>query len=244
MGAPVLRWIGRYGRTGDHVRLIGWDVVPLVQPRTRQKARDRDDVTRSDIATLREICHRMSPVGGHYRVSLALSDHTLPDKSFVLALKEVFAETRFSPQALRLVLDERRFSLVGREEARCLSALVEWGVELWVGRFGQGVSSLSLLRERAGSGLIAGVSLEAGLVSAPSGLWRMAPQKQERLDPVAAKFFSATCGALQAIGIRTHFARIASSAQYGFALGAAFDEMSGFCPELEDIAMEATPPCA
>lgn len=247
-GSPELRWTGRYGRKGDYIRLIGWDVAPSGLQGFRRSLQDGQDSAKADITVLREICRRMAPVGGHYRASLTLTDPLSPDEPFVLAMQAVFAETGFSPQALRLVLDERRFTLAGRDEALCLAVLVDWGVELWVGRFGQGVSSLTLLRERAGTGLIAGVSLEAGLVSAPSGLWRLAHHKErqseERLDPIAARFFSTTCEALQALGIRTHFARISSSAHYGFALAAGFDEMSGLCPELEGIAMEAEPPCA
>ncbi|WP_162922275.1 EAL domain-containing protein [Asaia bogorensis] len=247
-GAPDLRWTGRYGRVSDHITLIGWDVAPSGSQAIYRKPNDQRICPRADIAMLGELCRRMAPVGGHYRASLTLTDPASPDARFVQAMQEVFVETGFRPEALRLVLDERRFSLAGRDEALCLGELVDRGVELWVGRFGQGISSLALLREKANTGLITGVSLEAGLVSAPSGLWRLAQQgerhSEERLDPIASKFFSATCGALQALGIRTHFAHISSSTHYGFALAAGFDEMSGLCPELEGIAMEAKPPCA
>ncbi|GAB6853460.1 hypothetical protein JCM15831A_04840 [Asaia astilbis] len=178
---------------------------------------------------------------------MTLSDPMAPGETFIAALQEILAETGFPPTGLRLTLHERRLADNDREQAFVLAVLIDWGVQIWVARFGQDPSSLRLLRECAASGLISGIGLDAILLKIPTGSWRPVEEAgretDELLDPVASRFYAASCTAMQALGLKTHLSRITNSTQYAFALSAGFDELGGGCRELESIASLEALPC-
>lgn len=253
---PETRWISRFGLRNDAVHQIGWEAEPdisaIVRHRRQGEMRSRPQgsgVAETDLTRLHEICRQTAPLVTSaktaHSITMTLADPMAPDNDFVSALQKIFVETAFPPEALRLTLHEQRLAAENRDQALALAILIDWGVEIWVTRFGQDPSSLSLLRERAASGLVSGISMDAALVMTPTGLWRpLDPNPPpDRLDPVATRFFAASCEAMHALGIKTHLGRITSSAQFAFALSAGFDEMGGHCRELDRIASREALPC-
>lgn len=253
-------WTNRFGLEHGGVRLIGWEVEPgiseIVRHRRREERSSKLAVTVStgtDLIRLQRVCLLTAPLLVRSEdapdvvrsVTITLTDTMGPDNDFVLALREILADTAFPPEALRITLHERRLAADSRDLALALAILIDWGVEIWMTRFGQDTTSMSLLRERAASGLLSGVSMDAALVMTPTGSWRPLDTEQpaDKLDPVASRFFAATCDAMHALGLKTHFARITSSAQFAFAVSAGFDEMGGHCPELDRIALREALPC-
>ncbi|WP_438383287.1 hypothetical protein ABHV46_05080 [Asaia sp. BMEF1] len=253
-------WTNRFGLQRGDVRLIGWEVESgiseIVRHRRREERRSKLAITGSseiDLMRLQQICRLTAPLlaqstdasGAAHSVTITLTDAMAPDNDFVWALKKILAETAFPPEALRITLHERRLAADSRDLALALAILIDWGVEIWMTRFGQDPTSMSLLKERAASGLLSGVSMDAALVMTPSGSWRPLDIEKpaHKLDPVGSRFFAATCEAMHALGLKTHFARITSSAQFAFAVSAGFDEMGGHCPELDRIALREAQPC-
>lgn len=249
----ALRWSARYGRSDGRIRLIGWDAEPqdpVTAIRRRGDGEGRGARARaasSDLALLRHLCARTQPMAEGQRFGMVLVDRRKPDHAFVEALGDILADTGFPPHALRLVLSEDRLSDEDRSCALSLAVLVDWGIELWMGRFGQDPTSLSLLRDRAASGILAGVSLDISLLTGQSGIWRgLDPVRaghEGNLDLAAKHFYSATCHGLQALGLKTHLSRISAPAHFEFAVSAGFDEYSGSCPALTGIVQDEGPPC-
>ena len=252
--SPVMHWVRRYCGSVRIIRPKGWDAeLPASIGRRRLNAarvgkkQDTGSVF-TDLSTIRAICRHVGSVSPGCRLGTSLTDRSIPDGRFVDRLGEILAETGFPPAGLRLILGEGRLIDADRDSALALAVLIDWGIELWLGRFGQDVSSLSVLRDRAASGLLTGISLDVSLVTAQSGIWRGfnagTNQDDEILDPAAEHFYGSTCQGLQALGLRTHLAHITSTRHYDFALSAGFDEFSGSCLELDGIAQNGEPPCS
>lgn len=253
LAPPVMRGVRRYVSAGRIIRPKGWDVelfAPIGRSRlnaARVGKKQNASSVSADLSTIRALCRHAGSVSPGCRLGANLTDRSIPDGRFVDMLGDILGETGFPPAALRLVLCERRLIDADRDSALALAVLIDWGIELWMGRFGQDVSSLSVLRDRAASGLLTGISLDVSLVTAKSGIWREfgtgTMQDDVTLDPAAEHFYGSTCQGLQALGLRTHLAHITSSRHYDFALSAGFDEFSGSCPELDCIAQNGEPPC-
>ncbi|GBQ10100.1 EAL domain-containing protein [Swaminathania salitolerans] len=243
----------RYEVRQGLVSTIGWDLSPalskLVRERGQSNPRSRPPRLEEgpDLLMMRQICARFVQIPGRHVVCVTLADRKAPDASFVEGLQRIFSETGFPPGCLKLMIYEDRLMEERCERAYQLALLRDWGVELWLTRFGQDQSSLSLVRERAASGLINGVSFDASLVLMPNAVWHPMEERMENtdafLDPVAMQFVAASCAAIRALGLKTHLGRIASSSQCAFGLDAEFDEISGRCSELEGIAQSDGLPC-
>lgn len=247
----AMHWVHRYTRAEQVIRLEGWDAEPLAPIRRRKSpgegGKHNGRSGSADLAMIENLCTRVGTLPSGYRLGMTLTDHSMPDGRFVDRLGDILTGTRFSPNALRLVLCEGCLIDADRDCALALAVLIDWGIELWLGRFGQAVSSLSVLRDRAASGLLTGISLDVSLVTAHSGIWRgVGAEMQhgyETLDPAAEQFYASVCQGLQALGLKTHLAHITSSLHYNFAVSAGFDELSGSCPELDGVAENGKPPC-
>ncbi|WP_156938787.1 EAL domain-containing protein [Asaia astilbis] len=186
--------------------MIGWeaelDLAASIKRGRRSLGNSSPPASEArDISLLREICLQAASRIGSHSVTMTLSDPMAPGETFIAALQEILAETGFPPTGLRLTLHERRLADNDREQAFVLAVLIDWGVQIWVARFGQDPSSLRLLRECAASGLISGIGLDAILLKIPTGSWRPVEEAgretDELLDPVASRFYAASCTAMQ-----------------------------------------------
>ncbi len=201
-----LQWTARFACRSGQTRVIGWeaelDLAASIKRGRRSLGNSSPPASEArDISLLREICLQAASRIGSHSVTMTLSDPMAPGETFIAALQEILAETGFPPTGLRLTLHERRLADNDREQAFVLAVLIDWGVQIWVARFGQDPSSLRLLRECAASGLISGIGLDAILLKIPTGSWRPVEEAgretDELLDPVASRFYAASCTAMQ-----------------------------------------------
>lgn len=195
----------------------------------------------AEFELLEYVCREAARWDRSLRLMVSLGERSMPDEEFVVGLSSVLENTSFPPSRLDLTLHETALGEGSDPVTYSLAVLRDHGVGLWLTRFGHDVSSMTLLRDHAGSGLLSGVCLDAGLLMA--GFVAPSPgyggdAERVSLDPVACNFYANTISAVRALGLGVHLSEVSDERIYAFAREAGCDELSGtYCdfPGAQDI---------
>lgn len=167
---------------------------------------------------------------------MALSERLCPDIAFAAALKDILDERAFDPHRLELAIHEEALASENMDIAYALGMLRDMGVRLWLSRFGQEISSLSLLKERVASGLITGVRMDALGALRSSTFWSPLEGEDEwRSETSTENFFSRLFEAFHVLGLKIQMTGVATDEMLVFAKRVRCDEVSGRCPALLDV---------
>lgn len=149
-----------------------------------------------------------------------------PDGDFNRRVGEILEETGFDPGCLDLIFSEVGLQHYDAETCFTLAALRDRGVGVYVAGFGEGPSSLTLLKERALGGLLDGVQFDCSvLLSAGQLCKKMADVSV--LEPVSVAFYRAALQAIRALGLKIRACGVETKEQMAFARDVGCDEMSG-----------------
>ncbi|CAI9121758.1 EAL domain-containing protein [Brytella acorum] len=251
---PAVRWQARWAPAarlnGDPV-LLGAAVeeihlhtgpFPVSRGSTRRRrGSGASSPHTAEFELLEYVCREAARWDRPLRLMVSLAERSMPDEEFVVGLASVLENTSFPPSRLDLTLHEAALNEGNDPVTYSLAVLRDHGVGLWLTRFGHDVSSMTLLRDHAGSGLLSGVCLDAGLLTA--GFVAPAPGEAagaERvcLDPVACNFYANTISAVRALGLAVHLSEVGDEQIYAFVRETGCDEFSGtYCdfPEARNI---------
>jgi len=137
-------------------------LLSTMAPGTRVMRRGAREEER-DMRLLNHACRSAARWPEPYRLSFTLNAASAPDGDFSRRLREILHESGLAAHRLDLEFQETGFSDDGDELIYTLAALRDLGVGTIMAGFGRGASSLTLLRDRALSGLLSGIKLDRSL---------------------------------------------------------------------------------
>lgn len=232
---PPLRWLPRMtGSRSGMEKLIGaqvdmsqlWLAIPRrTVRRSRRKSLDQQQ-REFDSELLQVACTQAATWPEEMRLMVSLEDDQAPDIAFNKRLNDVLEQTGFPVSRLDLVFQESGIAQSEREVCYTLASLRDRGVQIFTNGFGTATSSLTLLRDRAISGLLDGVQFDVSVLSASSLSWTPDGTVPE-LDEGAVVFFRAALDAVKALGLNVRATGVDSPAQLDFVQKAGCVEASG-----------------
>ncbi len=136
--------------------------------RSLAPGREIRDVGR-DGALLRDACRRAAgwhatPLAPPPGLSLRVTEIQAASGLLAHTIAEVLCDSGLAPERMELEFSEDSLQADEGDLLYLLAALRDLGVELVLGGFGSGVSSLTLLRRRSLAGLLSGLKLDQLLV--------------------------------------------------------------------------------
>ncbi|GBR53254.1 hypothetical protein AA106555_1226 [Neokomagataea thailandica NBRC 106555] len=232
---PALRWQTRHkpvvepeghpvGAQAD-MKQLGLSVPRPIARKARIKNPEHA-VQKSDGELLRSACLQAAQWEKGKRLMVALGDSSAPDAGFNERLAAILEDTGFDPACLDLVFSEDGLRRSDVETCFTLAALRDRGVGIYLSGFGSGVSSLTLLKDRALGGLLSGVQFDCSVLLNSGRLCR-AQADDALLDPVKVAFYRAALSAVQALKLRIVACGVDTEELREFATAIGCHEMMG-----------------
>ncbi|MBR0559382.1 EAL domain-containing protein [Neokomagataea anthophila] len=248
--APALRWQSRF--TSDHahnLRLLGASVdmnalglsVPRHVARKVRGKRAESTAQKIDRDLLSLACLQAVQWGEERRLLVSMTDVEAPDAAFNARLGEVLEETGFDAALLDLIFSEAGLQHYDAEVCFTLAALRDRGVGVYVSGFGEGPSSLTLLKERASGGLLDGVQFDCSVLLSAGNVCKKLDETSV-LDPVSVAFYRASLLAVRSLGLRIRVCGVELQEQLSFARDVGADEISGGLLAAPETMMQSLMP--
>ncbi|KXV25465.1 EAL domain-containing protein [Gluconobacter japonicus] len=232
---PPLRWLPRLASArGGMEKLIGaqvdmsqlWLAIPRrTVRRSRRKSLDQQQ-REFDLELLQTACAQAATWPDDMRLMVSLEDDQAPDVAFNKRLNDVLDQTGFPVSRLDLVFQESGIAQSEREVCCTLASLRDRGVQIFTNGFGIAPSSLTLLRDRAISGLLDGVQFDTSVLSASTLSWSLKGDVPE-LDEGAVAFFRAALDAVRTLDLHVRATGVDTPAQLDFVQKNGCVEASG-----------------
>ncbi|WP_249195082.1 EAL domain-containing protein [Gluconobacter cerinus] len=232
---PPLRWLPRMGagRAGME-KLIGaqvdmsqlWLAIPRRTVRRSRRKPLEQQQREFDLELLQVACTQAASWPDGMRLMVSLEDDQAPDTAFNGRLNSVLDQSGFPISRLDLVFQESGIAQEEREVCYTLASLRDRGVQIFTNGFGSSVSSLTLLRERAVSGLLDGVQFDLAVLSASTLSWSLQGSVPE-LDEGAVVFYRAALEAVKALGLCIRATGVDTPKQLEFVQKTGCSEASG-----------------
>nr|WP_294916233.1 EAL domain-containing protein [uncultured Neokomagataea sp.] len=248
--SPTLRWQARF--VSDHsndLRLLGASVdmnalglsVPRQIARKVRGKKTEGTLQKADRDLLSAACQQGVQWGAEQRLMVSLTDVAAPDVAFNERLGEVLDQTGFEPAFLDLVFSEAGLQQYNAEACFTLAALRDRGVGIYVSGFGEGPSSLTLLKERALGGLLDGVQFDCSVLLSAGNVCKKLDE-QAILEPVSVAFYRASLLAMRSLGLRIRACGVELQEQLAFARDVGADEVSGGLLAAPETVMQSLMP--
>ncbi|GBR49423.1 EAL domain-containing protein [Neokomagataea thailandica] len=234
-GAPIVRWQSRFGFDGaDNVRLLGASVdmnalgpsVPRHFVRKIRGPKAETTFQNMDRNVLSLACLQAAQWGAGLRLMVSLTDMFAPDPAFNVRLGEVLEETGFDPSLLDLIFPEAGLQQYDAETCFTLAALRDRGVGIYLSGFGEGPSSLTLLKERALGGLLDGVQFDCAVLLSAGHVCKKFDETSV-LEPVSVAFYRDSLRAMRSLGLRVRACGVELPEQLAFTRDVGVDEIAG-----------------
>ncbi|WP_367159227.1 EAL domain-containing protein [Kozakia baliensis] len=206
---------------------------PLGRGRHRTVEQARRDL---DEEVLELACHEAFSWAEPLRLMVPLTDPHGPTPQFLPRLDSILKRKKISPACLDVVIHEASLARENSEVAYVLALLRDQGVGIWLNRFGQDVSSMSLLRDRARSGVLSGVCLD-GEALLKSSMFRYARKTEPAHDPFEPEnrcFVRGMIASIHALGLQVRLMGVEDATLLDFAVQSQCDEASGSYAALEN----------
>ncbi|AQS88218.1 hypothetical protein AA101099_1835 [Neoasaia chiangmaiensis NBRC 101099] len=251
--APVLQWVPRWRlQAARPPVLVGGEatgaaacptLVSQASAGARRRRASRNPWER-DAEILHQACREAAVWAEPWRLMVTPGHVSWPDAEFLERLNDVVATTGMALDRLDIAVQEETLARDDPHLVYSLAILRDRGVGIWLTRFGHEVSSLTLLRDCAGSGLLNGVRLDARLLTqAPAYVPADgAVDATAALDRTTTGFFEGVLSAVQALGLSVQLTDVDDEAALRFAMRVGCAEVSGtHCAFPGSGAMAPTP---
>ncbi|WP_042059544.1 EAL domain-containing protein [Acidomonas methanolica] len=240
---PFLRWQGRWHVPGrdKEPEFVGAAIEPpyvavadplgaegrSVSGRSAFGRRGtRRQAGMQDFMRLRQACVEAGRWDRPLRLFVPFGEEVHAAAPLLGQVEEILAAAHFPAGRLEIAMRETAFEAFSVETAYTLAVMRDSGIGFWLSHFGSGTSSLTLLHDLTGSGLLKGVSIDAQMLAGPA--WcHESEGAAEGLAAEAFNFLNGAVTAVMSLGLVAHLDNVNSPALLRQGREVGCREMSG-----------------